>query len=116
MSSLKRSLLFILLCIPSRIGLAFLPNYLSDKNKKYYSYLILVISLGFLYLYFSNRRLNAVEGGGVTWWHNYRLIHGMLYLTSFIYLYQNNKYSQLPLLIDILFSSLLYLFSVKMKF
>ena len=42
------------------------------------------------YLYFTNTRLNAPEGGGVTWWAKYRLIHAMLYITAAIYIAQGN--------------------------
>ena len=55
-------------------------KYLPKKWLPYMGYITLIPAIGFLYLYFTNSRLNAGEGGGKTWWHNFRIIHGMLYL------------------------------------
>jgi hypothetical protein len=44
------------------------------------------IGTSFLVLYFGKYRLNAPEGGGNTWWHSFRIIHGLLYCLSGILL------------------------------
>jgi hypothetical protein len=77
--------LFILGCIPARLGLA----YAASKNlfSPWLQTAFLVIGLGFLSLYASNSRLNAPEGGGVTWWAPYRIVHGLLYLAAAALLY-----------------------------
>ena len=36
-------------------------------------------------------RLNAVEGGGRTWWHDYRIIHGLLYLIASYTMFTGEK-------------------------
>ena len=69
-----------------------------------------LIAFGFLYLYFTNGRLNAPEAGGKTWWSKLRIIHGLLYLTAGIYALQNNKLCWVPLLIDVVFGFLAALF------
>jgi hypothetical protein len=51
--------------------------------------MFLLIGLGFLSLYATNSRLNAPEGGGVTWWAPYRVVHGLLYLAAAAMLYLN---------------------------
>ena len=51
--------------------------------------ILLLISFGFLYLFFGNKRLKAGEAGGKTWWHNLRLFHGMMYLCASIYILKN---------------------------
>ncbi len=116
---MSSELLFFTLCIPIRIIFALLPNYkLIEKyipiklNKKIFYQVVgiifLCIAVGFLYLYFTNERLNAREAGGKTWWHNLRLLHGLLYLCASLYILWNVndlekiKLASLPLAIDVL--------------
>jgi hypothetical protein len=106
-----RTLLFLLCCIPIRIFLVILPKILLDLNPiylYYFSFILLAISLGFLNLYFNNDRLDAFESGGLTWWSDYRLVHGGLYLIAFIYAYQMKKMTFIPLLFDVIFGILLF--------
>lgn len=122
-------LLFLLLCLPSRILIAILPNkelmnkffkFLNiDINYKYfyviYGLILLIMSMGFLYLYFSNQRLDAGEAGGKTWWHELRLFHGIMYLCASIYILKNNgnselmKYAIIPLTVDVIVGFLSFL-------
>ena len=99
---MKSSLLFILGCIPIRILIVYLSTKVPLHSLKLFSIPLLIISLGFLYLYFTNGRLNAPEAGGNTWWSKIRLIHGLLYLTAFIYAFQENPLVWIPLLMDVL--------------
>lgn len=116
---MNSQLLFLTLCIPLRIIFALLPNYkLIEKyipiklNKKLFYQVVgiifLCIAVGFLYLYFTNERLNAPEAGGKTWWHNLRLLHGLLYLCASIYILWNInninliRYASIPLIIDVI--------------
>ena len=116
---MNSQLLFLTLCIPIRIIFALLPNYkIIEKyipikmNKKLFYQVVgiifMCIAVGFLYLYFTNKRLNAPEAGGKTWWHNLRLLHGLLYLCASLYILWNVndlekiKLASLPLTIDVL--------------
>lgn len=92
--------LFILCCIPARLVISLLPLYLSKKYLFYYGIILLIIALSFLYLYFTNQRLNAQEAGGYTWWAKFRLIHGLLYLCGAIYCIQGKRIAYIPLLAD----------------
>jgi len=90
-------LLFSLVCIPTRLLLALY----SDRIPPV---VFLLIGLSFVYLYFTNGRLSAPEAGGKTWWAQYRIIIGLLYLTAALYGFQGKmdlvKY---PLLVDVAF-------------
>lgn len=119
---LSSKILFLLFCFPSRLIIAILPNqkllnnifsYFNIKINYNYFYLIfglilLAMSIGFLYLYFFNKRLKANEAGGKTWWHNLRLFHGLMYLCASIYILKNIgnykliKYATIPLSVDII--------------
>lgn len=102
-------LYFILLCIPARIIIAYLPQVLSRPHLKLYSLFIFLIGISFLYLYFSNSRLTAFEGGGVTWWKDFRLIHGVLYITGAYYLFNEERKASIPLLMDVLLGIVLFI-------
>lgn len=91
---------FLFGCIPSRIFLFMLPVFINKIYLQYYSYILFLISSGFLFLYFINGRMNAIESGGSTWWSKYRIIHGMLYLIAATLAFNNYKIASIPLLID----------------
>jgi hypothetical protein len=101
---------FLLACIPSRFILSILPLYLPDNWLVYFGYITLLISLSFIYLYFTNGRLNAPEAGGVTWWREYRIIHGLLYLAASIYLLQKNRKAWIPLIMDTILGIFLFIY------
>lgn len=101
-SKKKRFFYFLMLCIPLRIILAVIPLYINTDFLPYYSIVLFLISIGFLYNYFNNSRLHAPEGGGYTWWSEYRLIHGLLYMLSFIYALQKKRSASIPLFIDVI--------------
>jgi len=102
MNKPQRMSAFLLGCIPLRIVISILPLYLDKSWLPYYGALIFIMSMSFLYLYFGNLRLNAFEAGGQTWWSEYRLLHGVLYLAGAVYLFQQKRTAYLPLSIDVL--------------
>ena len=105
----KSILLFLTMCIGARTGLVLLAKYLPKKWLSYMGYITLLPAIGFLYLYFSNTRLNAGEAGGKTWWHNIRIVHGLLYLLFSIMAIQKNKKAWIVLLIDVSFGLIMFL-------
>jgi hypothetical protein len=82
--------------------MAGLPSLLPISLLPLYGAVTSIIATGFLYLYFTGKRMNAPEGGGVTWWNNLRLFHGMQYATATIYLFQKSRDATIPLALDIL--------------
>tara|TARA_B100001287_G_scaffold270997_1_gene270591 strand:+ start:1534 stop:1902 length:369 start_codon:yes stop_codon:yes gene_type:complete len=109
----QRILYFLVGCIGIRSLLAITPLYLTYSWLQIFSIPIFVIGASFLFLYFTNGRLNAPEGGGDTWWVNYRLIHGLLYLAAAIYLFKQQRLAWIPLAIDTLLGLFLFLFNHK---
>ena len=101
-----KSLLFYGACIPVRLVIAYIAYIAAKKNAllwKLFAAVLLIIGINMAYLYFSNTRLNAPEGGGVTWWAKYRLIHAVLYITAAVYVAQGNDKAWVPLVIDAIF-------------
>ena len=102
MLSEKQSINYFLLgCIPVRILLALIPIYINIEWLLYYSILLFAIAFSFLFLFFFNLRQHAFEAGGITWWANYRIIHGLLYLSAAILAFKKNRLAWIPLAIDV---------------
>jgi hypothetical protein len=105
-------LAFLLLCIPARIGIALASQYIPENYLNIYAIYLLLTGLSFIYLFFTNSRLDAPEAGGKTWWAQYRLIIGALWVAAAIYAFQGKrKLILVPLTMDIVFG--IIIFSLK---
>ncbi len=108
MDNTLRLLLFLFLCIPIRLLIAYIPKVLPERYFVYLSVVVGLMSIGTLYLAFTNSRLHAIESGGKTWWAPYRFIHGMLLLTACIYLIRKDRKASIPLLLDVILGILFF--------
>ena len=109
MNKSTRIITFITFCLTARISLVLLAKYIPTKFLHFMGFITLIPALGFLYLYFSNSRLEAGEAGGKTWWHNLRIIHGLLYLIFSMMAIKKRKNAWIFLLIDVLFGFIAFL-------
>jgi hypothetical protein len=92
--------LFLLGCIPVRTLLTYLAYKIPNVHVLFLP--LFLIGVSFVYLYFFNKRLNAPEAGGKTWWKNLRPIHGLFYIIAAIYaLKGNNNMTSLFLGLDV---------------
>jgi len=102
-------LLFLIGCIPVRAFLAYISTKIPENYLILFGTLLLAMGLSFIYLYFTNKRMDAPEAGGKTWWNNYRIIHGMFYLTAAIYAFQKKTdLIWIPLTLDVIFGLFLF--------
>ena len=102
-------LLFLFGCIPMRLLLAYISTIIPIDKLKFFSIPLFMMAIGFIYLYFTNGRLNAPEANSATWWANLRLIHGLLYLAAAIYALKASKLVWVLLFIDVLFGFFVFL-------
>lgn len=96
---MKRMLMFLGGCIPMRIGISYLIDYLviTSKNssilnivKYILSLKLMIIGLGFLSIYWFGLRKTGIETQGEPiWWNSLRPIHGLLYGTAGVLLLLN---------------------------
>ena len=100
---MNSKLLFLLACIPARLFLVYISTQIPPDKLKYFGIPLILIAISFLFLYFTNGRMNAPEAGGITWWSNLRIIHGLLYLAASVYAFQGKPLVWVPLLIDVIF-------------
>ena len=111
MNPTTRIILFLFLCIPIRLSFVYAAKELNDKYIKYFMAMIGLIGINTLYLWISNKRLDAPEGGGITWWAPFRLLHAFLYLTAFFYLLRGNRQNaSISLLIDVMLGLSIFFF------
>lgn len=102
--------LFLLGCIPVRLLLAYICYKMSPANLTHFSIILFMIGFSFVYLYLMNKRLDAPEASGETWWHNIRPIHGFFYLTASVYAFKGDNIASLFLLFDVIFGFSAYLY------
>lgn len=110
MLSKNQSILYFLLgCIPIRLLIVAIAFYINKQYLPYLGIALLFPALGFLGLYFLNIRMNAYEAGGKTWWAEFRLIHGLLFLCASIYAFQSKSITWIPLLLDVIIGFVLFI-------
>ena len=98
MYNIKRIALFVIGCLGTRFAIIFIQN-------KYFNIIKMLIGIGFLTIYLTDSRKYGLETfGDPIWWNDVRPIHGILYLISGI------TASNIPLIIDLIFSILFYIY------
>jgi len=85
-----------------RLLLVYISTIIPVNKLVFFSVPLFMVALWFIYLYFTNGRLNAPEANGATWWSHLRIIHGLLYLAAAIYAIKGDKLVWVPLFIDVL--------------
>ena len=106
---IKPQYLFLLACIPARIGIVLLAKFIPIQYLQYLGYAALIPALGFLIIYAFNLRKSGLETGGKQiWWNDMRVIHGLLYLCFALYAIKKKNYAWIPLLIDVILGIIVY--------
>jgi hypothetical protein len=105
----KRFILFLFGCIVVRFIFVYVAkNY--QNYLPYMGFLALLISIGFLYVYFSKSRISGREVfGEKIWWNDLRPIHALLYLLFAIFALNKVSYSWVILFIDVLIGFISFL-------
>ena len=107
-----RALLFIFLCIPVRLTLAYLPQVLPERLLIILGIVLFIMSMGTGFLALTNKRMHAGKGGN-TWWSNFRILHSALLGASAVYLFRNDRFATLPLVIDVIVGIIVF-FSIRL--
>jgi hypothetical protein len=92
------------LCILSRFGLAMLAKYINKKYLPYMGIVILIMAIGFLYIYFFGSKIADSQlewtGEKTVWWSHFRIVHGLLYLAFSIMAFKKSEHAWRAILID----------------
>ena len=101
----KRFLLFLIGCIGARSSLVYVAkNYSTQKQIKNLLLIFsLLVSIGFLVIYFTGIRQTGAETlGDKIWWNQLRPVHALLYLSFAVSLYKDYKFAWVFLLVDVI--------------
>jgi len=95
----KNMLLFLFACIPTRISLTLFAKYINNDILPYLGIITLIPSFGFIFLYFFGNKKTNIVGQNI-WWHDKRILHGILYLLFSINAIYKNKNSYIFIATD----------------
>lgn len=99
----KRFLLFLGLCIPVRLALAYISSIVNANLLFWMGIIALIPALGWLSIYFFKLRETGGEVfGNKIWWNDLRPIHAINYLFFSYLALHNSPYSSYPLYFDVL--------------
>ena len=88
----KRQALFLGLCIPARLALAFGAYQLEGAWSTILATVLAVIAVGFLVIYAMGwRKTGAETFGQRIWWNDLRPVHGLFYAAASVALFSGNK-------------------------
>jgi hypothetical protein len=97
----KRFLLFLGLCIPVRLAIAYISSIVSANILFLMGLVALIPAIGWLSIYFFELRKTGGEVfGNKIWWDDLRPIHALDYLIFSYLAIHDSKYSSYPLYFD----------------
>jgi xanthine/uracil permease len=103
--------LFWTVCIPIRIALVVLVYNRIFPNV-FVAIGLACIGISFFTVYVFKLRMNAPESSRTTtWWHEYRVYHGALYILAAILSLFDQRLAAIPLLIDVILGISLQIFA-----
>lgn len=102
----KRTLLFLMGCIPMRLLFAGVAKTIPTHYLPYFGFISLFIGISFVYLYFfGNGRADAQllwTGEKHIWWNYMRIFHGFIYILFAVLAWQQKPYAWTVLFFDAL--------------
>lgn len=106
---MDKTLLFLFVCFPARLLLAFLAYKINLYYLPFLSIISFVIGVQFIRHYIKNEPKIGFFGSNV-WWENYRLIHGINYLLFSLAAILKNKNAWFFLLLDAIFGLIFFMY------
>jgi hypothetical protein len=107
----KRYLLFLGLCIPIRLLIAYVSSIANKQLLFWMGLIALLPAVGFLSIYFFNLRQTGGEVfGEKIWWNSLRPVHAFNYLLFSYLAINNNKNSKCALYFDVLIGLCAFLY------
>ena len=99
----KRIILFLGVCIVTRLAFVFIAKYVKPDYLPYLGLLALLPAIGFISIYLGDHRKTGREVfGSKIWWNDLRPVHASLYILFSLLALKKNKYSWVPLLVDVI--------------
>ena len=106
--------LFFLICVPTRLFIAYLTAFLDPQYLPILGTFFGLIALSWLYLFAfvgqsckfatdKNTCSDTSPFGQEVWWNNQRPVHAALYICAAVLCFKGNKYAWVPILVDAVF-------------
>ena len=106
---MDKTLLFLFVCLPARVLLAYFAKNISSYYLPFFSLITFVIGIQFIRHYIKNEPKVGFFGS-VAWWENYRLVHGLNFLLFSLAAFFKNKKAWLFLLLDAILALLFFIY------
>jgi hypothetical protein len=111
---MDRTLLFLIGCMGTRFGLAYLAMNAKLNTLNIMGYIALIPAIGILTIYMLGLRKTGIETNGeLIWWNNLRPLHGILWLVFAYLAILGNKDAWIVLLIDTIIGLLAWIINQK---
>ena len=111
LSRTRRSLLFVFVCLPIRLLIPLGMIYVHKSYLRFISFILFGFSLGFMNAYMKGDKLYVGFFGGEKWWIKNDIVHAVLYLTAGVLAFRYNKKAYIPLVLDVAFSFVTFVFN-----
>ena len=106
----KRMLMFLFGCIVVRSLFLLIVKYINPKYLPILGLLALIPAIGFIIIYLFDLRKRGNETfGQKIWWNSLRPVHASLYILFALLAFKKNKYSWIPLLLDVIFGLIAFI-------
>lgn len=106
----KRMLMFLFGCIVVRSLFVLIVKYINPKYLPILGLLALIPAIGFIIIYLFDLRKRGNETfGQKIWWNSLRPVHASLYILFALLAFKKNKYSWIPLLLDVIFGLIAFI-------
>tara|TARA_Y100000389_G_C17337532_1_gene451479 strand:+ start:244 stop:594 length:351 start_codon:yes stop_codon:yes gene_type:complete len=113
---INKTILFLVGCMGTRFGLAFLTKNLPADFLSKISFIFLLPTIGFLYLYLTDSRRVGRESQGPIWWDKLRPIHAFMYALFAVYAFKKESFAWIALFIDACLGFLFWILHYKFSF
>ena len=95
-------IMFLFGCIIVRSLFVLVAKYINPTYLPILGLLALIPATGFIVIWFGLIKRDKGTFGQKTWWDNLRLVHASLYILFALLAFKKNKYSWIPLLLDVI--------------
>ena len=106
-SLIKRLIMFMFICLPCRVLLAYIAKVSDVDTLRMLGYSALIPAVSFMYVY-NTKQTGAF--GQKAWWNDLRPLHSLLYLTFAMMAIQGIKYAHSALAFDALIGFVSFIF------
>ena len=112
---MNKVLLFLIGCLGSRFGLAYIAHILPVRFLPVMGTVALLPAIGFIIIYLFGLRDKGFEAGGRIWWNNWRPIHAVMYILFALFAFKRKYFAWIVLFLDALIGFIAWILHYYLK-